>query len=48
MIPRDLLQQYGVDLADPTYDSRSWLWLRDLIIGLLDIPESRLTRALTQ
>lgn len=41
----DLLSEYGVDLHDPAYAGRSWLWLRGLIDGLLTEPNSRLVRS---
>ena len=43
----DLASEYGVDLHDPTYVGRSWLWLRGLILGLLGA-DTRLTRALAR
>lgn len=37
-------QFFGIDLLDEAVLSRPWWWLRNRIFGLLDIPESRLTR----
>jgi hypothetical protein len=38
---------YGIDLDDrELLRARSWRWLRARIIGLLDLPESRLYRIL--
>lgn len=38
----DLHQHYGIDVLDPGVPERPWWWLRDRIMGLLDIPTSRL------
>lgn len=39
----DMHQFYGIDLLDEAVLRRPWWWLRARILGLLDIPESRLT-----
>lgn len=46
MVP-DLAAVYGVDLYDPRYEGRSWLWLRGLILGLLG-RDSLLARSLAK
>ena len=45
LIELDLLEVYGVDIADPGF-ARAWPWWRDRIIGLLST-DCRLTRALS-
>src|SRR5690606_27740191 len=45
LVVPDLAAVYGVDLYDPRYEGRSWLWLRGLILGLLG-RDSLLARAL--
>ena len=45
LIVPDLAAVYGVDLHDPALEGRSWLWLRGLILGLLN-RDSSLSRAL--
>lgn len=45
LIELDLLEVYGVDIADPGF-TRAWPWWRDRIIGLLST-DCRLTRALS-
>lgn len=43
----DLSQYFHIDADDEALlAARSWRWLRAQIIALLDIPESRLSRAL--
>lgn len=37
LIERDL-QDIGVDVGDPQTMARSWRWLRERIVGLLDRP----------
>lgn len=43
----DLAQHFGVDLYDPAVLDRPWPGVRTMIFALLDMPESRLRRALT-
>lgn len=40
----DLHQFYGIDIGDEAVLRRPWWWLRARILGLLDIPEARLSR----
>lgn len=42
----DLEQYFRIDAYDLDRLDRPWLWLRHRIIGLLDIPESRLSMSL--
>lgn len=42
----DLAQHFGVDLYDPAVLARPWPGVRIMIHSLLDMPESRLRRAL--
>jgi len=46
LILPDLSQQFGIDGYDLEALDRPWRWLRAQIIALLDIPDSRLARAL--
>jgi hypothetical protein len=43
----DLAQFFGVDLYDPAVLDRPWPGIRTMVFALLDMPESRLRRALT-
>lgn len=42
----DLAEHFGVDLYDPAVLGRPWPGVRTMIHALLDMPESRLRRAL--
>ena len=42
----DLAEFFGVDLYDPAVLARPWPGVRTMIHALLDMPESRLRRAL--
>ncbi|WP_295035841.1 hypothetical protein [uncultured Microbacterium sp.] len=40
----DLEQYFHVDVYDLDEVARPWRWLRNQILGLIDIPDSRLAR----
>lgn len=42
----DLQQYFRIDAYDLDEVHRPWRWLRTFILALLDIPDSRLLRAL--
>ena len=46
LVVADLAQHFGVDLYDPAVLARPWPGVRIMIHSLLDMPESRLRRAL--
>lgn len=42
----DLHEIYGIDVEDGATMLRPWWWLRSRILGILDVPGSRLIRAI--
>ena len=42
----DLEQYFHVDVYDLDEVHRPWRWLRNQILGLIDIPDSRLARSI--
>lgn len=44
----DLAERYGLDEEDPAMWRRSWPWLRRRITGLITVPGTRLSQALTR
>ncbi len=44
----DLLQHFGIDLADPVIEAGPWWRIYHLIIALFDIPTSRLRIEVTR
>lgn len=47
LVVADMGQFYGIDLYDPSVRARPCQGVRTMIFSLLDMPESRLRRALT-
>lgn len=42
----DLMQFFRIDLYDDATLNRSWRWLHQFVMALLDIPDSRLARSM--
>ena len=47
VVVADMAQHFGIDLYDPVVLDRPWPGVRTMLFALLDMPESRLRRALT-